>query len=107
MDEGLPELALALPAEEGGGLVVLLVGDASEGDQASPRRSFRRLLAANTIRPWSKKSVLTTLPDWTWRSPELRDPASARSVSAMGVVARSVSILTLPGYHSHGPRASP
>jgi hypothetical protein len=60
--------------------------------RASPRRSFLRLLAAKTMRPWSKKMVLTALPDCTCRSPLLRDPARARRVSAMGVVPRSMSI---------------
>ena len=63
--------------------------------RASPRRSFLRLLAANTMRPLSKKRVFTALPDWTCRSPLLRAAARERSVSAMGVVPRSVSMKPL------------
>src|SRR5262249_8910132 len=60
--------------------------------RASPSRSFLRLLAANTRRPWSKKTVFTIFPERTWRSPLLRVAESCRRVSAMGAVARSVSI---------------
>src|SRR6185503_10469082 len=51
-----------------------------------------RLLAAKTIRPWSKKTVLTVLPERTWRSPLLRPSERARRVSPIGVTARSVSM---------------
>ena len=44
---------------------------------ASPRRSRRRLLAAKTSRPWSKKAILTMRPERTCRSP-LRRSAESR-----------------------------
>src|SRR6266571_5073598 len=59
---------------------------------ASPSRSFLRLLAAKTMRPWSRNTVLTIRPDCTCRSPLCRSTESLRSVSLMGVTARSVSM---------------
>src|SRR6266581_2582354 len=59
---------------------------------ASPSRSFLRLLAAKTMRPWSRNTVLTIRPDCTCRSPLRRSTESLRSVSLMGVTARSVSM---------------
>ncbi len=59
---------------------------------ASPRRSRRRLLAAKTSRPWSKKAILTMRPERTCRSPLRRSAESRLTVSAIGLVAMSVSM---------------
>ena len=59
---------------------------------ASPSRSRRRLLAANTSRPWSKKAILTMRPARTCRSPLRRSAESRRIVSEIGLWAMSVSI---------------
>ena len=91
LDERLAEAA-AVGAHERGDAVEVLVGDAAEGHQRLAQAVLRRLLAAKTSRPWSKKAILTMRPERTCRSPLLRSADELRSVSAIGLLARSVSI---------------